>query len=113
MVARTEAAVQLRDWATEFPIVVARTEAAVQLRDWATEFPIVAAEPGALWTALEIAVDGRFGLWDALLLATVERHGCEILLSEDMQDGIRFGGVTILDPFIGGALPERVAALLR
>jgi hypothetical protein len=30
-----------------------------------------------------------------------------------MQDGARFGGVTILDPFIGQELPERVAALLR
>jgi predicted nucleic acid-binding protein len=33
--------------------------------------------PAALWTALEFAVDGRFSLWDALLLATAERHGCE------------------------------------
>ena len=36
--------------------VAARIEAAVQLRDWATEFPIVAAEPEALSTALEFAV---------------------------------------------------------
>jgi predicted nucleic acid-binding protein len=49
--------------------------------------------PAALWTALEFAFDGRFSLWDALLLATAERHGCEIVLSEDMQDGARLGGV--------------------
>jgi predicted nucleic acid-binding protein len=93
--------------------VVARAEAAIQLRDWATEFPIVAAEPGALLTALEFAVDGRFAWWDALLLATAERHGCEFMLSEDMQDGARFGGVTILDPFVGEDLPQGVAELLR
>jgi predicted nucleic acid-binding protein len=93
--------------------MVARAAAALQLRDWATEFPTVSADPGALLTALEFAVDRRFRLWDALLLATAERHGCEIVLSEDMQAGARFGGVTILDPFVGEELPERVAALLR
>ncbi len=30
-----------------------------------------------------------------------------------MQDGARFGRVTILDPFGGEELPERVAELLR
>jgi predicted nucleic acid-binding protein len=93
--------------------VVARTEAAAQLRDWTTEFPTVSADPAALWTALEFVVDGRFGWWDALLLATAERHGCGVVLSQDMQDGARFGGVTVLDPFAGDELPEAVAALLR
>jgi predicted nucleic acid-binding protein len=93
--------------------MVARTDAAMQLRDWATEFPTVSADSDALLTALEFAVQRRFGWWDALLLATAERHGCELVLSEDMQDGARLGGVTILDPFVGEELPERVAALLR
>lgn len=93
--------------------LVARAEAAAQLRDWATEFPIVAAEPGALLAALEFAIDRRFSWWDALLLATADRHGCEIVLSEDMQDGARVGGVTILDPFVGEELPARVAELLH
>jgi hypothetical protein len=34
------------------------------------------------------------------------------MLSEDMQDGGRLGGVTVLDPLVG-ELPEPVAALLR
>jgi predicted nucleic acid-binding protein len=93
--------------------MVARTEAAAQLRDWTTEFPTISADSGALWTALQFAVDGRFGWWDALLLATAERHGCETVLSENMQDGTRFGGVTILNPFVGDELPDVVAALLR
>jgi predicted nucleic acid-binding protein len=93
--------------------MVARAEAAAQLRDWTTEFPTISADASALWTALEFVVDGRFGWWDALLLATAERHGCEIVLSEDIQDGARLGGVTVLDPFGGEVLPERVAELLR
>jgi hypothetical protein len=35
------------------------------------------------------------------------------VLIEDMQDGARLGRVTILDPFVGEELPERVAELLR
>jgi predicted nucleic acid-binding protein len=93
--------------------MAARANAAAQLRDWTTEFPTISADSGTLWTALELTVDGRLGWWDALLLATAERHGCEVLLSEDMQDGARFGRVTILDPFVGNELPEEVAALLR
>jgi predicted nucleic acid-binding protein len=93
--------------------MAAKAEAAAQLRDWTTEFPTISADSAALWTALEFVVDGSFGWWDALLLATAERHGCEIVLSEDMQDGVRFGGVTVLDPFVGDELPEGVAALLR
>ena len=93
--------------------MAARAEAAAQLRDWTTEFPTISADSGALWTALEFTAHGRFGWWDALLLATAERHGCNFVLSENMQDGARFGGVTILDPFVGDQLPERVAALLR
>jgi predicted nucleic acid-binding protein len=92
--------------------MVARADAAVQVRDWATEFPIVSAEPAALLAALEFAVDGRFGWWDALLLATAEQHGCKVVLSEDMQDGAQVGRVTVLDPFVGEALPKRVAELL-
>ncbi|HEX6113586.1 MAG TPA: PIN domain-containing protein [Geminicoccaceae bacterium] len=93
--------------------MVARAEAAAQLRDWTTEFPTVSADSEALRTALDFTVDRRFGWWDALLLATAERHGCEIVLSENMQDGARFGSVTILDPFVGDELPDPVAALLR
>lgn len=93
--------------------IVARTEAAAQLRDWTTAFPTISADSGALWTALELTVDARFAWWDALLLATAERNGCDIMLSEDMQDGTRLGRLTILDPFGGEELPEKVAALLR
>jgi predicted nucleic acid-binding protein len=60
-----------------------------------------------------LAIDGRLAWWDALLVATAERHGCDIVLSEDMQDGARFGRVTILDPLVGEELPEPVAELLR
>ena len=43
--------------------MVARTEAAAQLRDWTTEFPTISADAEALWTALELdRATARFGL---------------------------------------------------
>jgi predicted nucleic acid-binding protein len=93
--------------------IIPRHAAAAQIRDLLAIFATVAADAEAFKAALESAERGRHSFWDGLLIATAARAGCAFLLSEDMQDGARFGGVTILDPFIGEALPERVAALLR
>lgn len=62
--------------------------------------------------ALGEAAAGRYSFWDGLLLATVSRVGCSILLGEDMHDGARFGSVTIRNPFVGDELPDDIAALL-
>ena len=39
-----------------------------------------------------------FSVYDAMIVASALIAGCTTLWSEDMQDGARFGGVTILDP---------------
>lgn len=55
---------------------------------------------------------GRLGFWDAHLLSTLERAGCAALLSEDMGEGARLGGLVVRNPFAGEALPEPVRRLL-
>jgi predicted nucleic acid-binding protein len=37
--------------------------------------------------------------WDSLILASAERLGCSILLSEDFQTGRNFEGVRVVSPF--------------
>ena len=37
--------------------------------------------------------------WDALIISAAERAGCSRLLSEDFQEGRRFGSVTVVNPF--------------
>lgn len=86
---------------------------AAQIRDLVRIFPTAAADIDAFMTALKDAQQGRCSFWDGLLIATAARAGCAFLLSEDMRDGGRFDGVTILNPFLGDDLPEPVAALLR
>lgn len=75
-------------------------------------FPVVDARAGDAPLALAEAAAGRHSYWDALLLVTLGRAGCSLLLSEDMADGGRLGPVTILNPLRGDALPANVTALL-
>lgn len=62
--------------------------------------------------ALAAASDGVLSYWDALLLAASVRAGCTILVSEDMQDGFRFGSITVMTPFVAGGSNPRLDALL-
>ena len=62
--------------------------------------------------ALVNAQQGRCSFWDGLLIATAVRAGCAFLLSEDMHEGARFNGLTILNPFVGDQLPAAIEALL-
>lgn len=37
--------------------------------------------------------------WDAMIVAAAQLQDCSILLSEDFQDGMVFGGVAVRNPF--------------
>jgi predicted nucleic acid-binding protein len=41
----------------------------------------------------------RIGFWDALLLASANAADCDYFLSEDLNDGEVYGGVTVVNPF--------------
>ena len=53
----------------------------------------------AVRAALAEAGKGRFSFWDAVLLASAAEAGCSVVLSEDMQDGTRFGSIAVFSPF--------------
>jgi len=50
--------------------------------------------------AVELARDHGLSFYDALIVASARAAGCTTLLSEDMQHGRSFDGVTILNPFL-------------
>ena len=62
--------------------------------------------------AVAAAVADQISYWDALLLATLDRAGCTVVLSEDMGDGARHGGVAVHNPFAGEHLPDEIERLL-
>jgi predicted nucleic acid-binding protein len=55
------------------------------------------------WTAMQSALDAvtshSLQIWDALILSVAAEQHCRLLLSEDMQEGFTWRGVTVLNPF--------------
>ena len=47
------------------------------------------------------AVGARYGLswWDSLVVAAAQAQACTLLLTEDLQDGAVYAGVTVRSPF--------------
>jgi predicted nucleic acid-binding protein len=49
--------------------------------------------------AADLATDHQLSIWDAIILSAASQAGCRLLLSEDLQDGFTWGGVTVVNPF--------------
>ena len=79
--------------------------------EWARTYPTAATTDTALMTALELVADHGLQIWDALILSVCAESKCRILLSEDLQHGFAWSGVTIVNPFTHPAHPRLLAAL--
>ena len=46
-------------------------------------------------------IEGRYGLswWDSLVVGAAQLQRCDLLLSEDLEDGGAYGSVTVRSPF--------------
>jgi len=44
--------------------------------------------------------------WDALLVATMRRHGIHAIITENEKDFKKFPGIRVINPFKGGRLEE-------
>jgi predicted nucleic acid-binding protein len=53
-------------------------------------------------SALGLARIHGLSFYDALIVAAALEAGCDTLYSEDMQHGRKFGGLTIVNPFMEG-----------
>ena len=73
--------------------------AAELVRDLTDGAVIVPSDLAVLEAAFDLV--GHHGLqtYDAVILASAARAGCDILYSEDMQDGFEWQGVRIVNPF--------------
>jgi predicted nucleic acid-binding protein len=59
----------------------------------------VHSSPGLFIRALDLARRDQLSWYDSLIVAAAIQGGCEILYSEDMQHGRRFGDLVIQNPF--------------
>lgn len=49
--------------------------------------------------ATDLATDHNLRIWDAVVLSASAEAGCRLLLSEDLQEGFTWRGVTVTNPF--------------
>lgn len=79
--------------------------------EWTRSYPTAATTDSALSAALELAAEHGLQIWDALILSVCAESKCRILLSEDMQHGFAWSGVTVVNPFTHPAHPRLLAVL--
>ena len=76
-----------------------RTHARDALLTWKDTFVVVETSPDVMLSAADLAADHQLGIWDAVILSAASRADCRLLLSEDLQEGFTWGGVTVTNPF--------------
>jgi len=86
-------------------------EARTVVLHWQDTFPPIETSPSVLVAALDAAADHGLSIWDAIILSAAAAAGCRLLLSEDMQEGFTWGGVTVVNPF-AAKRHDLLAALL-
>jgi predicted nucleic acid-binding protein len=62
-------------------------------------YALVETSSGVFLSATDLAVDHQINIWDAVIFAAAAEAGCRLLLSEDLQEGFTWGGVTVVNPF--------------
>jgi len=77
---------------------LSREEAGELVSDFA-EFPLVQVDKNIISWAMKRHQSKAFSFWDALIVEAALQSGCSQLLSEDMQDGLVIGSLTIRNPF--------------
>ncbi|MDE2462737.1 MAG: PIN domain-containing protein [Alphaproteobacteria bacterium] len=76
-----------------------RRSACDALLSWRDSFSVVETSPEIMLAAAELATTHQLGIWDAVIFSAAAHAGCRLLLSEDLQDGFTWAGVTVVDPF--------------
>lgn len=80
--------------------------------DWADSYEVADSTWRAFQSALDLVVDHGLSMWDALVLAVAAENRCRVLLSEDLQHGFTWRGVTVVNPFLEPT-PPLLQALVR
>lgn len=87
------------------------TQARKAILSWRDAFPLAETSAEVMLAAADLATDHRLGIWDAVIVSAAAEAGCRLLLSEDLQDGFTWKGVTVTNPFLTPR-HELLAALL-
>jgi predicted nucleic acid-binding protein len=73
---------------------------------WRDSYPVLETSQTVMSRAVGLAADHGLGIWDSVIVCAASEGRCDLLLSEDMQDGFTWGGVTVINPF--ASTPHRL-----
>ena len=90
----------------------APADARLAILYWRDSYTLVETTARVMIAATDLAAQHQLGIWDSVILAAAADAGCRLLLSEDMQDGFTWNGVTIANPF-ASSLHPLLAALIQ
>ena len=66
-----------------------------------SRFELVPTSPENIAAALDLHVLHGLSFYNALIVQAAVASGCQRVLSEDMQHGMRIAGLQIVNPFLG------------
>ncbi len=66
---------------------------------WQDAYPVIDTSSSVMLNAGDLATDHKLRIWDAVVLSASAKAGCRLLLSEDLQEGFTWQGVTVTNPF--------------
>lgn len=92
---------------------LARADARQKLARWESFALVTPTMSTTVESALDLATEHRLQVFDAIILASAAEAGCRLLLSEDMQDGFVWRGVTVVNPFAATPHPMLVDLMRR
>lgn len=72
---------------------------AVRLVESFGRFPIAVTTPNVMRAAFDLRSHFSLSYWDAAILESARSLGCEVVLSEDLGDGVDYAGVRVENPF--------------
>ncbi len=88
-----------------------RTAVRASVLAWSDAYSTCGTSPSVLLSAMELASTHGLAIWDAVVLAAAADAGCRLLLSEDLQEGFTWQGVTVTNPFATKRHPLLAAIL--
>jgi predicted nucleic acid-binding protein len=74
-------------------------EEAMEFLEVWRRFPVQETTLVLLDSGFEIRARHRFSFWDSMIVAAAKAQGCDILWTEDMDDGRIVDGMRIANPF--------------
>ena len=77
----------------------APAKARTAILSWKDAFPLIETSAEVMLAATDLATDHQLSIWDSVVLSAAAEAGCRLLLSEDLQEGFTWKGVTVTNPF--------------